>query len=156
MSGTLTSSSTTAYGFGRIRCTIASGSVSPFGLVAKRLLTNFGIDDCNVGYGRHRRRRSAAARSASGRPAAGDNIRRRTAAEGRGLDAGLARALPRDFGGKQTSFRNFRRRVGLFTRLCSRRGPDCEVEGAMTRYLDLTVVDFTEGFQVTLSELDRL
>ena len=42
----------------------------------------------------------------------------------RGLDAGLAKAMPTDFDGKASSDRDFRRRMELFAKLCSRRGTD--------------------------------
>ena len=50
----------------------------------------------------------------------------------RGLDAGLAKALPVDFDGKSGSYRDYRRRLELFKKLCVRRGPECEAEGTLT------------------------
>ena len=50
----------------------------------------------------------------------------------RGLDAGLAKVMPTDFDGKASSYRDFRRRMELFAKLCKRRGTDCEAEGSLT------------------------
>ncbi len=50
----------------------------------------------------------------------------------RGPDAGLARTIPTDFDGRAGSYRDYFRRLALFQRLCGRRGPDCEAEGALT------------------------
>ncbi len=50
----------------------------------------------------------------------------------RGLDAGLAGAIPTAFDRPPGSHRDYRRKLVLFQRLCGRRGPDCEAEGALT------------------------
>ena len=39
----------------------------------------------------------------------------------RGLDAGLAKAMPLDFDGKAQNYRDYRRRLELFRKLCRRR-----------------------------------
>ena len=87
----------------------------------------------------------------------------------RGLDAGLARAMPVDFDGRPASYRDYRRRLTLFQRLCERRGADCVAEGALTllqclpakawdatKHLDLALVESTGGFGAILSALDKL
>ena len=87
----------------------------------------------------------------------------------RGLDAGLARAMPVDFDGRPASYRDYRRRLTLFQRLCERRGADCVAEGAITllqclpakawdatKHLDLALVESTGGFGAILSALDKL
>ena len=81
----------------------------------------------------------------------------------RGLDAGLARSIPTDFDGKATSYRDYRRRLLFFQRLCARRWPDCEAEGALTllqilpsnswdetKHLDLKIVESSAGDSIRL------
>ena len=87
----------------------------------------------------------------------------------RGLDAGLAKAMPLDFDGKAQHYRDYRRRLELFRKLCKRRGTDCESEGALTllqclpkccweatRHLDLDVVEGVDGFSKIIDALDKL
>ena len=87
----------------------------------------------------------------------------------RGLDAGLAKAMPLDFDGKAQNYRDYRRRLELFRKLCKRRGADCESEGALTllpclptccweatRHLDLDVVEGVDGFGKIIEALDKL
>ena len=87
----------------------------------------------------------------------------------RGLDGGLARALPSDFDGKQSNYRDYRRRVELFQKLCKRRGTECTAEGALTllqclptaaweatKYLDLAEVEKPHGFDLIIKALDKL
>ena len=40
----------------------------------------------------------------------------------------MARAMPVDFDGKPSAYRDYRRRLTLFQRLCERRGADCVAE----------------------------
>ena len=87
----------------------------------------------------------------------------------RGLDAGLAQAMPLDFDGKAQTYRDYRRRLELFRKLRKRRGADCESEGALTllqclpkfcweamRHLDLDVVEGVDGFGKIIEALDKL
>ncbi len=44
----------------------------------------------------------------------------------------MVKAMPLDFDGKAQNYRDYRRRLELFRKLCKRRGVDCESEGALT------------------------
>ena len=86
----------------------------------------------------------------------------------RGLDAGLAKAMPTDFDGKASTYRDFRRRMELFAKLCKRRGTDCEAEGSLTllqclprccweatRHIALDELE-NDGMQKLIAALDKL
>ena len=73
----------------------------------------------------------------------------------RGLDAGLAKAMPTDFDGKATSYRDFRRRMELFAKLCKRRGTDCEAEGALTLLQCLPRCCWDATRHIALDELEN-
>ena len=87
----------------------------------------------------------------------------------RGLDAGLAKALPIDFDGKSSSCRDYRRRLEFFKKLCIRRGTECESEGSLTllqclpkpcweatRHLKIDDIERPGGFDLIIGALDTL
>ena len=77
--------------------------------------------------------------------------------------------MPLDFDGKAQNYRDYRRRLELFRKLCKRRGAGCESEGALTllqclpkccweatRHFDLDVVEGVDGFGKIIEALDKL
>ena len=73
----------------------------------------------------------------------------------RGLDSGLAKAAPSAVGLTQTTYRSFRRRLDLFSRLCRRRGQGVALEGAYLVLSQLQDVawEATEGLDYDDMEL---
>ncbi len=77
--------------------------------------------------------------------------------------------MPTHFDGKAQNYRDSRRRLEFFRKLCRRHGADCETEGALTllqvlprscweatRHLDLDEVEGPDGFSRILEALDKL
>ena len=87
----------------------------------------------------------------------------------RGIDAGLAKSAPDASEIDAHNYRDFRRRLEVFERMCMRRGPDAVAEGAfmilntlrgeawmVTETIDLNELETINAFEVLRREIDML
>ena len=89
--------------------------------------------------------------------------------QNRGIDAGLAKSVPDASNIDADTYRDFRRRLDIFERMCQRRGPDAVTEGAylimntlqaeawlVTESINLDDLETSRAFEVIRNELDTL